>query len=180
MWKLTIFMLYFIFFNLQKFHDEEWADMLTCNLAEIMHNIWLEQSRKRYTCLYTMMSNDYVHAFKQSTLYRQYLQGGPLGHNLDRNELFFRKACKLNDPIRLVVVVANYMSRSSFTNHLLHLKGKEVFGSTKQLVDCPFNEDNDSHYSNCVNFFHRRVIILDDVLNNVKDVCMQQSPSGFE
>jgi len=36
-----IFMLPFISFDLQKFNDEEWPDMLTRNLAEIVHKIWL-------------------------------------------------------------------------------------------------------------------------------------------
>ncbi len=30
-----------------------------------------------------------------------------------------------------------------------------------------------------MNFFHPRIIIPVDVFNNVKDVCMQQLPSGF-
>jgi hypothetical protein len=60
--------------------------MLTCNLVEIVHNIWLEQSRKHGASLFIATSDDYVRAFKQ------YLQGGPFGHGLDKNELLLRKA----------------------------------------------------------------------------------------
>ncbi len=52
------------------------------NLIEIVHDIWLQRSRNHDTCLYTLMSYDYVRAFKQSTLYGQYLQGGLVGHGL--------------------------------------------------------------------------------------------------
>ncbi len=97
--------------------------MPTCNLAEIVHNIWLQQLGNCGTCFYTTMFDDYIWAFKQSTLYRQYLRGGLAGHGLDRNELLLRKAQRTNDPARLAVVVANYMSRSSFSNRVPHLKG---------------------------------------------------------
>jgi hypothetical protein len=37
------------------------------------------------------------------------------------------------------MIMANYMSKSSFTNYLPHLKGEEVFGSTKRLANCSPN-----------------------------------------
>jgi hypothetical protein len=51
-----------------------------------------------------------------------------------------------------VVVVANYMFRSSFTNCPLYFEGEEVFGFVKQLVDYPFDANNDSHHLDRVNF----------------------------
>jgi hypothetical protein len=67
-------LLMFPFFDLQKFNDEEWADMPIYNLVEIVHNIWLQQSGSNSgTCLYIAMFNNYIHAFKPFTLYRQYL-----------------------------------------------------------------------------------------------------------
>jgi hypothetical protein len=66
--------------------------MPTCNLVEIVHNIWLQKLRKCSTSFYTVICNDYVWAFKQSTLYQHYLQGGPFEHGLDRNELLLRRA----------------------------------------------------------------------------------------
>ncbi len=81
-----------------------------------------------------MTSDDYIYAFKQSTLYKQYLQGGPPGHGLNRNELLWRRAQRSSDPARLVTIMANYTSKSSFTNHLPHFKGKEVFGLPSDLL----------------------------------------------
>jgi hypothetical protein len=77
------------------------------------------------------MSDNYIRDFKQSTLYIQYLQGGPSLHGPDRNELLLRKAQGTSDLARLATTMANYTSRSSFTNHLPHLEGKEFFGSSK-------------------------------------------------
>jgi hypothetical protein len=62
-----------------------------------------------------MTFDNYVQAFKQSTLYRQYLQGGLAGHGLDRNELLLGMAQWFNDPTTLVAVVANY----TFNNPLI-------------------------------------------------------------
>jgi hypothetical protein len=38
------------------------------------------------------MSDNYIRAFKQSTLYRQYLQGGPSNHGPNKNELLLKRA----------------------------------------------------------------------------------------
>jgi hypothetical protein len=64
-------------------------------------------------------------------LYKQYLQGDVVGHGFDKNELLLKKAQGLNDPTKLVAVVANYTFGSFFTNCLPHLKGEKVFASTK-------------------------------------------------
>jgi hypothetical protein len=64
-----------------------------------------------------------------------------------------------SDPFRLAATMANYTSKSSFTNFLLHLMGKEVFGSSKQLIDCPLGSNNDSHHPNHVNFSCPQVIV---------------------
>jgi hypothetical protein len=49
---------------MQKFNSGEWVDVPTCNLAKIVHNIWLQQLRNLGICLYTLMFNNYVRAFK--------------------------------------------------------------------------------------------------------------------
>jgi hypothetical protein len=78
-----------------------------------------------------MTFDDYVHVLKQSTLYKQYLQGGLVGHGFNKNELLLNRAQGLSDPTKFVTVVANYTSRSYFTNCLLDLEGEKVLGSTK-------------------------------------------------
>jgi len=106
-------------------------------------------------------------------IYIKYLQGAPLGHGLDRNELLLKRACKLSDLARLVVVVTNYMFKSCYTNCLSHLEEvEEVFGFAKQFVNCPHDVDNDSHCLNHVTFSHPRIIIPNVVPNNLKDVRM--------
>jgi hypothetical protein len=66
-------------------------------------------------------------------------------HGFDWNELLLGRACKLSDPTRLAITIANCMFKSSFTNHLPYLHGEKVFGSMKQHANCPPSENNDSH-----------------------------------
>jgi hypothetical protein len=150
--------------------------MPTCNLAEIVHNILLQQLGKHDTCLYIATFDDYIRAFKQSTLYKQYLQGSPSSHGLDRNELLGLRIQRLSDPTRLATIVANYTSKSSFTNCLPHLKGEEVFGSSKWPTNCPPSVDNDSHYLDRVNFSSPRIITFAIEPNVMDNVHMQQPP----
>jgi uncharacterized protein YfdQ (DUF2303 family) len=51
--------------------------MPSCNLSKIMNNIWQQQSRKKGAYLYTATLDDYVQAFKQTTLYYHFKKGGP-------------------------------------------------------------------------------------------------------
>jgi len=52
------------FFFLQKFSPKKLVDMPTCNLSELVHNVWLQQFSKRGAYLYVMTLDDYVQAFK--------------------------------------------------------------------------------------------------------------------
>jgi hypothetical protein len=69
------FLLSFLDFNfipficLYKFSLDKEADMLTCNLSKIVHNIWLQQSGNKGTCIFFATSNDYMQVFKQFSLY---------------------------------------------------------------------------------------------------------------
>jgi hypothetical protein len=75
------------FFSLHKFSPKELANMPMCNLSEAMHNVWLQQSRKKGVCLYVVTFNDYVQAFKQLTLYYHFKQHGRLGQGIEKSEL---------------------------------------------------------------------------------------------
>ncbi len=167
----------FFSFDLQKFNDEEWANMPSYNLVKIMHNIRLQQLGNRDTCLYTLTVNDYVWAFKQPTLYGKYLWGGPIGHELDRNELLLRRAQWSSDFARLVVALANYMFVFTFFYHILHLKGEEVCGSAKR-PNYPPSVNNDSHHLDHVNFSRPRVTIHVAQPNVIGNIGMQQPPYG--
>jgi hypothetical protein len=60
--------------------------------SKLVHNVWFQQSGKRGACLYIVTSNDYVWAFKQTTLYYHFKKGGPWSQGLIRSELLFHKA----------------------------------------------------------------------------------------
>jgi hypothetical protein len=102
--------------------------MLTCNLSEIVHDIWLQQFGNKGTCLFITMFDDYLWTFKQSSLYYVILQGGASRTDLNKNELCLHRASQFKDPIKIVVVVATYTSSSSFFARISHLDGEEVFG----------------------------------------------------
>jgi hypothetical protein len=95
---------------------------------------------------------------------------------LIKMDCYWEKAYGSNDLAKLATIITNYTFESSFTNPLPHLEGEEVFGSMKQLVNCPPSENNDSHYPDCDIFFCPWVIIPTIVPNNVKDICMHNCP----
>ncbi len=69
--------------------------------------------------------------------------------------------------------VANYISRSFFTNCLPHLEGEKVFGFVKRHVDYPPGVDEGSHRLNHMNFFCPWVFVLAIKPNIVEDVHVQ-------
>jgi len=116
--------------------DEE-VDMLTCNLFETVHNIWLQQFGHRGTYLFTATFNDYVQTFKQSSLYYTFLEGGASGIGLDKNELRLHRADQFGDLVKIATVVSKYILSSSLSVRISHSEGEEMFGSTKCKVDLP-------------------------------------------
>jgi hypothetical protein len=61
------------------------------------------------------------------------LQGGPLDHGPNRNELLLSRVYGSNDFAKLAVDVTNYMSESSFTNRLFTWKEKRFLGLQSDL-----------------------------------------------
>lgn len=66
--------------------------MPSCNLAETVHNKWLQQSGKRGTDLYVATVDDFVRAFMQMVKYHQYLKGNQTGTGPGKEELLLRVA----------------------------------------------------------------------------------------
>ncbi len=91
--------------------------------------------------------------------------------------MLLKKAQRSNDLLRLATIVANDMFGLSFANHLSHLEGEEVFGSSKRSTNCPPNIDNDSQCPNHVNF-SRPQVTIPTVEHIVDHVPMQQLPSS--
>jgi hypothetical protein len=92
--------------------------------------------------------------------------------------LLLRRAQGSSDLAKLAVVVANYTSRSPFTNCLPHLKGEEVFGFAKRLIDCLPGVEEDSHCFDHVNFSCLWVFVSAIELDIVEDIHVQQPPSS--
>jgi hypothetical protein len=55
---------------------EELAEMPTCNLAENVHNKWLQQSGNKMICLYEATVDNMIRAFIQIANYWTWLKGG--------------------------------------------------------------------------------------------------------
>jgi hypothetical protein len=58
---------------------EEFAQMPNCNLAESIHNKWLQASGNKGGDLYVATVDDYIRAFLQVMAYHQFLKGGAGG-----------------------------------------------------------------------------------------------------
>ena len=69
----------------------ELAEMLSCNLAKILHNKWLHASGNKGRNLYIPALDDYIRAFQQVVMYYQYLKGG-IGGLGSSKELKLRSA----------------------------------------------------------------------------------------
>jgi hypothetical protein len=54
---------------------EEDANMPTCNLSEIIHNTWLQQSSKKGDDLFDVTTNDLVRALEQQIRYKNAFDG---------------------------------------------------------------------------------------------------------
>jgi hypothetical protein len=131
--------------------------MPMCNLSKTMHIIWLQQRRKRGACLYVATSNDYVWAFKQSTLYFHLKQGGQLSQGHDKIELFLRRVTQFGDLKQLVNIDLKYSLSLACTIIIAHMEGEEIFGSYKWKANLTLRSEGDSHRHNHVNFSHLRV-----------------------
>lgn len=61
--------------------------MPSCNLAESVHNKWLQASSNKGGDLFVAALDNYVCAFLQVVAYYQYLKGGAGGSRPSREEL---------------------------------------------------------------------------------------------
>jgi hypothetical protein len=131
--------------------------MPTCNLFEIVHNIWLQQSGKSVRCLLITTFYDYVTAFRQSAFYKVYLNGGRCEEGIGRDELKLQRASQYGDSLQMANTIKKYTSGSSFATKIPHLEGQEVFGSIKQTINITPRSKGDSHRHDRVNFSRSRV-----------------------
>jgi hypothetical protein len=66
--------------------------MLSCNLIEIFHNKWLQQSSNCNSNLYVATMDDFIEAFMWVMRFYQYLKGNQLGNGLGKEKLQLRVA----------------------------------------------------------------------------------------
>jgi hypothetical protein len=66
---------------------EEFAQMSNCNLAEFIHNKWLQASGNKSDDLYVATVDDYIQAILQVVAYHQFLKGGVGGDGPSKKKL---------------------------------------------------------------------------------------------
>ena len=147
--------------NFQDLTEPELAEMPTCNLAETVHNKWLQQSGKRGTDLYVATVDDFVRAFMQMVRYYQYLKGNHGGTGPGKEKLLLRvaqrSAERIRNPRALTEAISSIPEVEEFFNREPHLEGEEVFGSQRRKVDMALGCEYDSHRLDKVNFSLPRV-----------------------
>jgi hypothetical protein len=137
---------------MQNLSLEERADMPSCNLAETIHNKWLQQSGNTGDCLYAATVDDMMRAFMQITQYRMYLKGGRGGKGPDKAELRLRQAQRSLDPEMIAEAMKAYPGAADVLTKEKGLEGAEIFGSMKRKLDHPPGSAHDSHRSDTVNY----------------------------
>jgi len=126
--------------------------MPSCNLAETVHNRWLQQSGNMMTCLYAATVDDLIRAFMQITSYRAWLKGGTSGKGPDKGTLRLRSAQRSGDPKLIAEAVRNFPGAEDLLTRAGGLEGAEIFGSTKRKLDMPPGSSQDSHRFDMVNY----------------------------
>ena len=137
------------FSSLQHMSPEELAEMPSCNLAESVHNKWLQQSGKRGNDLFVAAVDDMVRAFTQISAYYQFLNGEKAGTGPGKEELRLRSAQRTaqrtGNPKPLVDAMKNMPGANAYCTRDPHLEGEEVFVSLKRKPDLPPGSEFDSH-----------------------------------
>ena len=135
--------------------------MPSCNLAETVHNKWLQASENKGGDLYVATVDDYIGAFLQVVAYYQFLKGGIGGVGPSKGELKLRwaqhRAEWTGDPIVLQRAFLDMPGTEDFCTREPHLEGTEVFMSQKQKPGTPIGADNETHRPNTINFSYPRL-----------------------
>ncbi len=134
--------------------------MPSCNLAESIHNKWLQASGNKGGDLYVAAVDDYVRAFLQVVGYHDFNGGGKGGSGPTSEELLLRvahKAQRTGDPSGLTKAVSDYPGAEKICTRDAHLEGAEVFGSKKRKADVPIGADDETHRPDTVSYSRPRI-----------------------
>ena len=126
--------------------------MPTCNLLETIHNKWLQASGNKMVDLYFATVDNYNKATLQSNGYFNFLNGGRSGTELSTSELKLRLASQISNPSKIAKLVDDVSDVVGLNTCVPHLEGERVFGSAKQKLDLPPEDESDSHRHDCVNY----------------------------
>ena len=155
---LLYFTISFIYFVLQEktLSTDELTEMPSCNLAETVHNKWLQASGNKGRDLYVAIVDDYIHAFLQVVAYYQFLKGGIGEVGPSKKELKLRwmqrHAERTSDPTVLQRAFLDMPGAEDFCTREPHLEGVEVFGSQKRKPDTPIGANSETHRPDTNNF----------------------------
>jgi hypothetical protein len=165
---------------------EEFAQMPNCNLAESIHNKWLQASGNKGGDLYVATVDDYIRAFLQVVAYHQFLKGGVGGDGPSKKELKLRcaqrRAQRTGDPAVLQKVLLDFEGVDEFCTRSPHLEGAEVFGSQKRKPDTPIGADDETHRPDTVKFSRPRVAqkTIRSHASSLPTIVEESSPSVLE
>ena len=130
----------------------EYAEMPTCNLAETVHNKWLQKSENKMTCLYEGTVDDLICALMHFPNYRLWLKGGSASKGLDFVSLKLKVATICGDPKLLAKATKSYPGAKNLNTRDCVLEGSEFFGSTERKLNLPPRADCGSHRFDKVNY----------------------------
>jgi hypothetical protein len=131
---------------------KERAEIPTCNLAETVHNKWLQQSGNKMIFLYEAIVDDMICAFMQIAYYRTWLKRGSNGKGSDLASLKLKTVARCGDPKMLADAMKSYPRAEYVSIRDCALEGSELFNSTKHKLNLPPGADCDSHRPNKVNY----------------------------
>jgi hypothetical protein len=106
--------------------------MPSCNLGEIIHNKWLQQSSNRGNNLYVATVDDFVRALMQVSRYYQYLKDELPGNKPGKEKFMLcvvqRLALRSGNPKILNAIIAKMLGAADFCTRKPYFEGEEVFG----------------------------------------------------
>ena len=108
------------------------ANMPSCNLLETIYNKLLQEFGNCGNDLFAATCNDKIQAVMQMTNHKANLKGKSFGTSPLRQELKFKAAKRSGDPKKIVEALSQLPKVEVATTWILHLEGKEIFGSTKR------------------------------------------------
>ena len=131
--------------SLQNLSLDMRTDMPSCNLAETVHNRWLQESGNQMTCLYKATVDDFIRAFMQTTNYKMYLKGGRSGKGPDKAELRLQATQISGDAEMITKVLSSFPGIEDLITKPRGLESAKIFGSSKRKLDLSPRSHNDSH-----------------------------------